>query len=137
MKLRTALLSLIAVSSISTAQADKYELHNLKEYTYPVKVHNQLQFDTIFNLLERYERTYRNLFKKVVKNELEILDNPEIQEAFCGYIAIQLSKYEFVMTNSHYIKPESDYIWESYFKTLETEAGKMYCKNDVIVIGQN
>ena len=47
MKLRTALLSLITVSSISISYAETYEVKELETYIKPVKVNTQEQFDTI------------------------------------------------------------------------------------------
>jgi|GEM_PF-5006970 len=108
MKLRTALIALIAVSSISISHAETYEVKKSEYYVKPVKVSTQEQFDTIYRLLDEHQATLRSLIRLYFETNPHLVGSIEYEKVVCADLAFKLSKYEFSASNYEFVGEDDD-----------------------------
>lgn len=128
MTLRTALLALTTVSSISISHAETYEVkesetYEVKEsetYIKPIKVNTQEQFDTIYKLLDEHQATFRAAVRNYFELKPHLVGSIEYEKSLCADLAFKLSKYEFVLSNYEFVgKEDSNYDAEVFSDSLK------------------
>lgn len=120
MKLRNALLALIAVSSISISHAETYEVKESETYIKPIKVNTQEQFDTIYKLLDEHQATFRAAVRNYFELKPHLVGSIEYEKSLCADLAFKLSKYEFVLSNYEFVgKEDNNYDAEVFSDSLK------------------
>lgn len=120
MKLRTALLSLLAVLIISISHAETYEVKESEYYVKPIKVNTQEQFDTIYKLLDEHQATFRALLRSYFELNPNLVGSVEYEKGMCADLAFKLSKYEFAVSNYEFVgEDDNNYDSKVFFDAFE------------------
>lgn len=132
MKLRTALLALVAVSTISINHAETYEVKESETYIKPIKVNTQEQFDTIYKLLDEHQATFRAAVRNYFELNPNLVGSVEYEKSMCADLAFKLSKYEFAVSNYEFVGEDDDnYDSKVFFDAFKKPEYKK-CSVDVI-----